>query len=290
MKSFGAIIGLAAVAMAFSSGLSTYPIAQQVMSLAEQSGELRIPSSTAYLLPDPDAARVSSNRPVNPFTKPNASLLWAGQIVSKGNIKATVALKLGAGDSLPLRITVGKKHHDVMAVGGADETRAAFGSFAITDTGYVRFELATANGNAEPTADIRTLILDGPAAANAHFNLNARRNAASVHLRYPTDSNAIITGFYNEVTAVDDPVTTYYMACGFARGYFGMQVNSPTERRIIFSVWDAADGTTAKDRTTVAADNYTQLIAKGDGAQDIFGAKRCTDHSGFACPTAIGRN
>jgi hypothetical protein len=30
---------------------------------------------------------------------------------------------------------------------------------------------------------------------------------------------------------------SYYMANGFAEGYFGMQVNSPTERRILFSVW-----------------------------------------------------
>ena len=42
--------------------------------------------------------------------------------------------------------------------------------------------------------------------------------------------------------AVEDPVHTYYMACGFQRGYFGMQVNSPTERRIIFSVWDTGAG------------------------------------------------
>lgn len=32
----------------------------------------------------------------------------------------------------------------------------------------------------------------------------------------------------------------YYMACGWHRGYLGMQVNSPTERRIIFSVRDIA--------------------------------------------------
>ena len=117
----------------------------------------------------------------------------------------------------------------------------------------------------------------------AHFNLDPRRNAASVRLRFPTDTSALITGFYNELTAVDDPVTTYYMACGFARGYFGMQVNSPTERRIIFSVWDAADGTNAKDRTTLAADNYTQLVAKGEGVEaSVFGDEGTGGHSHLA--------
>ena len=44
-------------------------------------------------------------------------------------------------------------------------------------------------------------------------------------------------------------MATYYMACGWHRGYFGMQVNSPTERRIIFSVWDS--GGEAVDRSKV---------------------------------------
>ena len=91
-------------------------------------------------------------------------------------------------------------------------------------------------------------MLDGPAIADAHFNLDPRRNAASVHLTYSTPKDAPIELFYNEVTAVADPVATYYMACGFARGYFGMQVNSATERRIIFSVWDSGTGQTAKNR------------------------------------------
>ena len=54
------------------------------------------------------------------------------------------------------------------------------------------------------------------------------------------------------------------MAAGFSRGYFGMQVNSPTERRIIFSVWDATEGKYAKDRCTVSEENHTTLLAKGD--------------------------
>ena len=45
------------------------------------------------------------------------------------------------------------------------------------------------------------------------------------------------------------PLWTYFEACGWHRGYFGMQVNSPTERRIIFSVWDS--GREAVDRGKV---------------------------------------
>jgi hypothetical protein len=49
-----------------------------------------------------------------------------------------------------------------------------------------------------------------------------------VHLKYPVADSVKTVSFYNEVTipAGFDPIHTYYMACGFARGYFGIQVNS----------------------------------------------------------------
>jgi hypothetical protein len=45
--------------------------------------------------------------------------------------------------------------------------------------------------------------------------------------------------FYNEVTVPvgNDVLGSYFMADGFTGGYFGMQVNSETERHILFSVW-----------------------------------------------------
>ncbi|WP_221410979.1 DUF5077 domain-containing protein [Elizabethkingia sp. JS20170427COW] len=39
-----------------------------------------------------------------------------------------------------------------------------------------------------------------------------------------------------EVPKGYDPLSTFYMAIGFYRGYFGMQTNSDTERRVLFSV------------------------------------------------------
>jgi hypothetical protein len=129
------------------------------------------------------------------------------------------------------------------------------------------------------TPELETLVLDGPATTDAHFNVEPRRNAASVHLAYPVDAKDV-TLFYNEATAVEDPVYTYYMAAGFSRGYFGMQVNNPNERRIIFSVWDAASGQSAKDRSTVAEENHTTLLAKGEGVDaGVFGNEGTGGHS-----------
>ena len=87
-----------------------------------------------------------------------------------------------------------------------------------------------------------------------------------------------MAAFYCEVTAVEDPVTTFYMACGWHLGYFGMQVNSPTERRLIFSVWDS--GNEAVDRNKVGEENRVKLMGKGeDVSAGDFGNEGTGGHS-----------
>jgi hypothetical protein len=57
-----------------------------------------------------------------------------------------------------------------------------------------------------------------------------------------------------------------------------MQVNSPTERRIIFSVWDS--GNEAVSRSKVADENRVKLVAKGDGVYaGDFGNEGTGGHS-----------
>ncbi len=250
---------------------------------------LRVPAFTAYLVPDADAIRLGSTRAVIPFARGGTILAWFGRLTGTGRLDTAVDVALPVGDTVRLQLTVGRTVRAARVVGRDSLTRVSFGTVPIADTGYHRVALDVAAGAAAPRLEVRALLLDGPAARDAQFNLDARRNAASVHLRFPTDSTLPVTGFYHEVTAVDDPVHTYYMACGFARGYFGMQVNSRTERRIIFSVWDAASGSTAMDRSTVAADNYTQLVAKGDGVvAEVFGNEGTGGHSHLVYPWKTG--
>jgi hypothetical protein len=99
---------------------------------------------------------------------------------------------------------------------------------------------------------------------------------------YPLDDTMKVVSFYNEVTIPKDAdqLHSYFMACGFARGYFGIQVNSSTERRVIFSVWDA--GNEATDRNKVSDDNKVQLMAKGENVfADGFGNEGTGGHSHF---------
>jgi hypothetical protein len=77
------------------------------------------------------------------------------------------------------------------------------------------------------------------------------------------------------------------MACGWHRGYFGMQVNSPTERRIIFSVWDS--GNEAVSRDNVADHDRVTLVAKGEDVfSGDFGNEGTGGHSHLKYPWKTG--
>ena len=90
------------------------------------------------------------------------------------------------------------------------------------------------------------------------------RRGPSVHLSYTALTDANFKWFYNEMTIPEgeDPIGSYFMANGFAEGYFGIQVNSPSERRILFSVWSpfATDNPNA-----IPEDQKIKLLKKGEG-------------------------
>ncbi|MBL8762442.1 MAG: DUF3472 domain-containing protein [Phycisphaerae bacterium] len=161
------------------------------------------------------------------------------------------------------------------------------GPLTISRDGYVRLTL-----HAEGLKDaglLRGLTLVGDAAKDAHTSTVERRNAASVHLNYPLEPGEQVEWFYGEVRALTDPVHSYYEVLGFHRGYFGIQVNSPTERRVIFSVWDA--GGEKNDRGRVPDENRVKLLAKGDGVvAGDFGNEGTGGHSHLVYPWKTGEN
>lgn len=256
-------------------------------SLLSLQAQLRIPAFTAYLEPNPDGARVSERRNITGWNGLANKVLWFGEFKTNGNVHCVVEMRLAEGAESALRLSMGGQSHEAHVRGaGSNLVAADFGSLDVT-TGYQRFTLESLNTDGHSNGDIEALILDGPAIADAHFNLKPRRNAASVHLNYPVPREAKIAAFYCEVTPLEDPLWTYYMACGWHRGYFGMQVNSPTERRLIFSVWDS--GGEGKDRDKVGAENRVTLVAKGDGVvTGDFGNEGTGGHSHLIYPWKTG--
>ncbi|MBN9502299.1 MAG: hypothetical protein BGO01_13370 [Armatimonadetes bacterium 55-13] len=228
-----------------------------ILAVLAQS-ELRIPGFTAYLSPNPEAFEVSERRGVVGWNDPATHILWFGKFAQSGNVKVEVQITggKGAGSSFRMSFAGQTKVAKSDASGSVD-----FGVFKLGKAGYQKFDLSALGKKGTAFGTPSALVLSGPGTAGAHFNVESRRNAASVHLGYPTPEDAKVVKFYNEVTAKEDPLHTYYCAIGFRRGYFGMQVNSPTERRIIFSIWDS--GNEANDRDKVGAEDRVKLLAKG---------------------------
>jgi hypothetical protein len=243
------------------------------------SSELRIPAYTAYTDPDANGARISQNSGVTGWRDPAMTVSWFGDIKTATTIEAAVELRLPVNAISKLRLTVAGQSHETEVKGaGTNLVTARFGKFVIKKPGYQRFALTSLNKAGEPFGDLSALVLNGVTTNNTHFNYKSRRNAASVHLSYPNPKGTNVAAFYCEMTGVEEPVATYYMACGWHRGYFGMQVNSKTERRIIFSVWDS--GNEAISRSNVADTNRVILMGKGAGVNSgDFGNEGTGGHS-----------
>ena len=258
------------------------------LAQAQLLAELRVPAATAYLEPDGGGARVSAEHGITHWKDSNTIVKWFGELNHTGELQAAVTMRVDNGKSSRLRLTIAGQAKEIEVTGnGDDRMMADFGAYEVSKTGYHAFILQSLNSASDDPGTIEALVLDGPATNDAHFNLKPRRNAASVHLAYPVPGDAKVSAFYCEMTGVEDPLWSYYMACGWHRGYFGMQVNSPTERRIIFSVWDS--GGEAVDRNKVADDDRVTLVAKGEDVYSgSFGNEGTGGHSHLKFPWKTG--
>lgn len=245
------------------------------------SAQLRVPAFTAYIQPNANGARVTEEQGITRWRNPEQTINWYGKFAETGELTVKVEVTLTEKDTTRFKLSIGDQAHEVTATAegtGTGPIVVDFGTFNIADRGHQRITLTALDDAGQPLADVHTLVLDGPATKDAHFNMKERRNAASVHLVYPVAKEIEVEAFSCDVTAVEDPVTTYYMATGWHRGYFGMQVNSPTERRIIFSVWDSGDEAVSRDK--VADDNRVKLVDKGEGVfTGDFGNEGTGGHS-----------
>ena len=148
----------------------------------------------------------------------------------------------------------------------AKSKSSSTGHWIIRDTGYKHAIIGIPNHGA-----IQSLALSGPATAapmsyvpNDEGNFfHWGRRGPSVHLNYPVPDSAKVQWFYSEVTVPQgqDEIGSYFMADGFSVGYFGMQVNGPLERRILFSVWSPFP---TDDPKAIPDSLRILLIRKGD--------------------------
>ena len=245
----------------------------------ENESAFAIPAATSYAEPDGNKTEIDENG-VSGWSDPKQKIVFYGWVETPGIYTFGVRAKLPTHEISNLKLTLEGNEKTITLEGSDKPTETLFGEFTLKQKGYHTFTFTGVTKTGATFGDLTALLITGTKNPQSafHFNLEPRRNAASVHLGYPTRKDAPITAFYNELTVREDPIATYYMACGFARGYFGIQVNSPTERRIIFSVWDS--GKEAVDPGKVEAQDQIQLIEKGEGVfTDRFGNEGTGGHS-----------
>ncbi|WP_316804751.1 DUF3472 domain-containing protein [Pedobacter nototheniae] len=205
----------------------------------------------------------------------NANSIFSSyfRLGNTGALTVAVKASVPTGTSV-LKITINGTPFNVTATGSAYTTYNV-GTINITNPGYVTVQFQGVSKTGSYFADVTDLVISGSSvAANVNYaddpaNYYWSRRGPSVHLGFTTPANT--EWFYNEVTVPSgqDKIGSYYMANGFNGGYFGMQVNSATERRMIFSVWNPTSGTTTWTRkgTNVVATNFT---GEGEGGQSYL--------------------
>lgn len=160
-------------------------------------------------------------------------------------------------------------------------------------TGYYRYELESKDVAGSITISalsFKGISVPGNSIAAAPHTTDYL-SSPSVHLNFSSSTvpSATYNWFYQEILVPEgyDPLASYYMAIGFSGGYCGIQTNSNTERRVLFSVWDQIDAdaykkaglTLPKDSLVTLVDKalYTQANGfgnEGTGGQSYVGTNR----------------
>jgi FKBP-type peptidyl-prolyl cis-trans isomerase len=243
-----------------------------------------LPGNTGYAIPagnegaKTDIVFDEKKGAIN-WINPKQSLHYFFYVKEPGAVQVTITM-MNDRPAGSLKLICNQQQHIIPASRPGTRITVKAGSLSFTKPGFYELTLLPFNKPVYQLPGIESIHFKGNIASSIHANQKPRRNAASVHLKYPFSDTLKAVGFYNELTIPKgaDHLFSYYMACGFSRGYFGMQVNSTTERRIIFSVWDS--GKEPDDRNKVKEADKVQLTGKGEAviAED-FGNEGTGGHS-----------
>lgn len=193
-------------------------------------------------------------------------------------VELDLALKAGLPEGVArIRVSAeGKVFETDLKAGESSTSPVPLGRIAASAAGYLRVDFQGISKTAATFGNLEGLVVTAAGSADKKVpELNYvkegsdnrfywGRRGPSVHLGYTLPKEEPVEWFYNEVTVPEgaDPVGSYYMANGFGEGYFGIQVNAPDERRVLFSVWSPFSTDNPKE---IPDDKKITLLKKGEG-------------------------
>jgi len=207
---------------------------------------------------------INSNGLANWTSASTVTSVWF-RMSAAGSATLSLDAGLSGSKSSKIRVTANGTPFEVNLSKGATQTYAV-GTINVPAAGYVRVDLQGISKSGSYFGDVAAVRVDTSVAlnyANDAANYYWSRRGPSVHLGYTVPANTEY--FYNEVTVPtgEDKIGSYFMSNGFNGGYFGIQVNSASERRVLFSVWDADNG--AKTTLVRKGPNVTDNSFGGEG-------------------------
>ncbi len=177
------------------------------------------------------------------------------EICNWNDTATVVSFYFRVADSGKIGVALQAKGHSLVEVSLLDEkrqialdsdtlSRFELGHFDVKKPGYIKMDIRGVKiYSGDSFGNVASLLVcsdaEEPVVCVApEFSTHFGRRGPSVHLGYALPRENV-EWFYNEIVVPEegDIPSSYYMACGFGEGYFGMQNNSPYPRRVLFSVW-----------------------------------------------------
>lgn len=242
-------------------------------------------SGNSYATRQHDGARIT-DRGLTRWTDPKSVV----SVYFYLHESTTADLSLLAKGHSEIKVSYGKKHFKVR-LDSDDFTQVPVGRISVSKPGYVRIDLQGLSMEGNSFGEVKQLVaanVSGKSSYVTNFADYWGRRGPSVHLAYKLPAGDT-EWFYNEVTVPKEGETmhSYYMAAGFGEGYFGMQYNSPTERRVLFSVWSPFDTQNPKD---IPDSHKIKLLRKGKDVHiGEFGNEGSGGQSYLCYPWKAGR-
>ncbi|MBL7966646.1 MAG: DUF3472 domain-containing protein [Prolixibacteraceae bacterium] len=222
----------------------------------------------SWLANDPMSSdEIITENGIQNWSNPESCIRTYFRIEKPGTIQLAITAHVSGGKSV-LKVSFGGQSKEIVLKNSEPEI-IDLGAFAVERAGYHFLEIKGVSKTSGEFARITDVLIGGEVAAGKTWfvkdDLYWGRRGPSVHLNYEIPADAgNIRWFYNEMTIPEgnDVLGSYFMANGFAEGYFGIQVNSATERRILFSVWSPFK---TDDPKSIPDDQKIKLLKKGDG-------------------------
>ncbi|WPO77275.1 DUF3472 domain-containing protein [Flavobacterium sp. KACC 22761] len=216
-----------------------------------------------------DGSNTITDNGIENWTNPNEVFTLYFKISKPGTFQIFVEESVEVFGKSEVEFSINNESKKVKFV--ASKKAVSIGTWTINKEGYVALKIkgVSKTGTQFPSINRITISskdFDGKISyvPNNEGNFyHWGRRGPSVHLNYQVPENINAEWYYNEITVPknEDKIGSYFMANGFGEGYFGIQVNSATERRILFSVWSPFE---TDDPKSIPDSQKIKMLKKGE--------------------------